>query len=127
MEKKGKPKRIVKKDRKDDYGNSYYELEFDNGDKGLFSTKSEDQKTFTVNSEITYIIEEKEGKNGKWFKISVPKPAFGGGGKPQQDPKVQMISFSMSYTKDLIVGGKVEMKDLEKVFNQIHSLMVGKL
>lgn len=122
--------KVTKFEKKDDYGNTSFSIEFNNGDKGFYSTKSEEQTKFVVQKEAEYDIQQKTGKNDKvWFKITVPgsdNKSFGGG-RPQQDPKVQMISFAMSYTKDLIVGGKVPMTDLEKVYNHIHALMTGKL
>lgn len=116
-------------DKKDNYGNTSFIIEFDNGDKGFYTSKNEDQKKFIVGQESEYMIEEKQGSRGAYYKISVPQseqPARSFG-KPAQDPKVQMISFSMSYTKDLIVAGKVQMPDLTKEFNNIYNLMISKL
>lgn len=115
----------------DNYGNYSFIIELDNGDKGFYSCKKEDQSKFVVGQDVEYNIEEKTGGTGKKYnKISIPQTEGAksfGGGRPQQDPKVQMISFSMSYAKDLIVGGKVGIDDLEKTFNKIHSLMISKL
>lgn len=130
--KKAKVIKVTKFDKKDNYGNTSYSIEFENHDKGFFSTKDEDQKKFVVGQEVEYNIEEKTGSTGKvYYKITLPQSeqqvrSFGGG-KPAQDPKVQMISFSMSYTKDLIVAGKVGMQDLAKEFNNIYSLMISKI
>ncbi len=132
-EKKAKVTKITKIDTKDSYGNTSFIVELDNGDKGFYTSKNEDQKNFIVGSEAEYLIEEKSGKNGnKYFKISLPqKQGFqngGGGGKYQpQDPKVQMISFAMAYTKDLIVGGKIDIKDLEGSFGRVFDTMFKKL
>lgn len=130
--KKGKTTKITKMDKKDSYGNTSFIINLDNGDSGFYTSKNEDQTKFVVGQETEYTIEQKQGKNGFYNKISIPQTetSFQGGGfkgKSAPDPKVQMISFAMSYTKDLIVGGKVPMTDLEKVYNQIHALMTGKL
>jgi hypothetical protein len=128
--KKAKTVKITKMDKKDSYGNTSFVIELDNGDKGFYTSKSENQTKFSIGQETEYIIEEKLGSKGVYYKITLPqsdKPSFGGGGKPQQDPKVSMISFSMSYTKDLIVGGKVPIGDLEKEFARIYGLMISKL
>lgn len=124
--------KITKMDKKDSYGNTSFVIEFDNGDKGFYVSKNESQTKFILLEEAEYNIEKKVGStSGKeYFKITVPqaegaKPFSGGGFK--QDPKVQMISFSASYTKDLVVGGKVPMADFEKEFNKIYNLMIGKL
>lgn len=127
--KKAKVTKVTKMDKKDTYGNTSFIIEFDNNDKGFYTSKNEDQTKFVAGNVCDYTIEEKIGQKGPWFKVSVPqseKPAFGGG-RPQQDPRVQMISFAMAYTKDLIVGGKVQMPDLEKEFNRVYNIMISKL
>lgn len=130
--KKAKVIKVTKFDKKDNYGNTSYSIEFENNDKGFFSTKDEDQKKFVIGQESEYNIEEKTGATGKvYHKITLPQseqPAKSfGGGKPAQDPKIQMISFSMSYTKDLVVAGKVPLADLAKEFNNIYNLMISKV
>lgn len=125
--------KVTRFDKEDNYGNWSYLVEFKNGDKGYYSTKAKEQSKFIPNTESPeYEIEEKIGKNNNlWFKITIPsdKQAFipKGGGRPQVEPRVQMISFSMSYVKDCIVAGKVPMADLEKEFNRMYNLMIGKL
>lgn len=131
MEKKAKVTRVTRMDKLDSYGNTSYIVEFENGDKGYYSTKDADQKKFIVGNVADYNLEEKTGAKGIYYKVTVPqsdKPVFAGGvGKPQANPKVQIIGFAMSYTKDLIVAGKVPMEGLEKEFNRIHALMSSKL
>lgn len=129
--KKAKVTKITKMDKKDNYGNTSFIVEFDNLDSGWYTSKNEDQKNFVSGNVADYVIDAKEGKKGTYYKITLPqtdKPAFTpGGGRPQQDPKTQMISFAMAYTKDLVVGGKVPMTDLEKEFNKVYALMISKL
>ena len=72
--KKSKVIKIVKMDKKDDYGNTSFIIEFENGDKGYYRSKNEDQKKFIVEQEAEYLIEEKTGKNNsKYFKITTPQ------------------------------------------------------
>lgn len=130
--KKAKATKITRMEKKDNYGNTSFIIELDNGDKGFYTSKNEDQKKFVVGQETEYLIEEKQGSKGVYFKITLPQSEGGagksfGGGKPAPDPKTQMIGFAMSYTKDLIVAGKVGMQDLEKEFLRIHTLMTSKL
>lgn len=130
MEKKGKVTKITKMDKKDSYGNTSFIVELENGDKGFYTSKNENQTNFVVGSESEYNIEEKDGKEGKkYFKISlVKKDDFKPGGfKQPQDPKTQMISFAMAYTKDLVVGGKLKYEDIESGFENIYSIMTKKL
>jgi hypothetical protein len=129
MKKKDKVSKVTKLDKKDSYGNTSFVVEFDNGDKGFYTSKSEDQKVFIQGQEATYIIEEKEGKGGKKYcKVTVPAAAGqqfkGGYQKPVQDPRAQMIGFATSYSKDLVVAGKVHMNDMSRVSEEIFNNMI---
>lgn len=125
---KAKPVKITKMDKKDTYGNTSFIIEFDNGDKGFYTSKTEDQKKFIIGNVADYEVEVKQGSKGPYNKITVPQQdGFGKPGKVLIEPRVQMISFSMSYCKDLIVAGKVSMPDLESQFNRIYSAMISKL
>lgn len=130
--KSAKVTRLVKGTAADSFGKWSFSLEFDNGDKGWYNTKNGDQ-TFFINGEVSdYLIEEKTSKSGsKYYTITHPEekaqaPGFAKGGF-RIDPKLQLASYSMSYTKDLIVGGKVALGEMEKEFNRIHALMSSKL
>lgn len=129
--KKSKPNRIEKKDKKDSYGNTSFVISFDNGDRGFYTSKDEDQKKFVVGVEVEYLIEEKVGSTGtKYFKITLPQSQSFSGGfqkKQQQDPKVQFISFAASYTKDLIVAGKATPESFDFTFDKIYNKMMSKL
>lgn len=123
--------KVTKYDKKDTYGNSSFLIEFKNGDKGYYNSKDENQKKFVAGMESDYNIDEKVGKNGNiYWKITAIGEANSfqkAAGKPQVEPRIQMISFSMSYVKDCIVAGKVPMADLEKEFNRMYNLMISKL
>jgi len=126
--KKAKVTKITKMEKKDSYGNTTFIIELDNGDKGFYTSKQEDQRKFWPGEQAEYLIEEKIGKtNNKYFKITVPQPegGFQKGGRPQVEPRIQMISFAMAYTKDLIVAGKIGMQDLEKEFSRIYKTMIS--
>lgn len=126
---KAKPTKITRLDKLDSYGNTSFVIEFDNGEKGFYTSKSPDQTKFVVGNVADYEIEVKQGSKGPYNKITVPQPAFvkGGGGKPAVEPRIQMISFAMSYCKDCIVAGKIPLADMEKEFNRIYNAMVSKL
>lgn len=120
-------------DKKDNYGNTSFIIELDNGDKGYYRSKNEDQKKFVVGQETEYLIEEKKGATGNtYYTITLPQSEQQGGGgkpfgKPAPDPRIQMIGFAMSYTKDLIVAGKVGLQDLGTQFDIIYNEMTSKL
>jgi hypothetical protein len=104
----------------------YHDIELDNGDKGNIGSKEQMPAKLNPGNELTYTIEVTD--KGTKIKAVTPAANFNrGGGKPQINPQVQMIGFAMSYTKDLIVGGKVQMIDLEKEFNRIYTVMTSKL
>lgn len=130
---KSKVKKITRFDKKDNYGNTSFSIEFENGDKGFYTSKSEDQKKFIIGQESEYNLEEKEGKTGnKYYKITLPQadgagPWKGGGGKPLPEPRMQMISFAASYTKDLVIAGKVDMASFEKEYARIYNAMISKI
>lgn len=120
--------KITKFDKKEGFDTVSYSIEFANADKGFYSTKDENQTKFTVGKEAEYNIEEKDGKSGKKYsKITAPNEFKPGGGRPQVDPKVQMIGFAMSYTKDLIVHDKVKMAELPATFDIIYNEMLSKI
>jgi hypothetical protein len=127
MEKKARVTKITQMEKKDNYGNTTFIVEFDNSDKGFYTSKNPNQTKFVVGNVADYSIEEKEGSKGKYYKITVPQEFKVFGGKAQQDPKIQMISFAMSYCKDMIVAGKVNLSDMEKEFNRIYNVMISKL
>jgi hypothetical protein len=128
MEKKSKVTKITKLDKKDNYGNTSFIIEFENADNGFYTSKIEEQKNFIVGQEASYSIEEKEGSTGKKYnKITVPqaqKPFGGGKNYTPADPRIQMISFSTSYAKDLVVADKIKIADLSKYSEEIFKNMV---
>ena len=129
--KKAKVAKITKMEKKDNYGNTSFIIELDNGDKGFYTSKNENQTKFVSGQESEYEIEEKQGSKGVYYKITIPQSEQGGnwpkGGRPAPEPRVQMISFAMAYAKDLVVAGKVEMKALPETFDIIYNEMIGKL
>lgn len=128
---KAKVTKVTKMDKLDSYGNSSFIVEFVDGQKGFYTSKDPNQTKFVAGQEAEFLIEEKEGKQGKKYnKITLPQTAgkpFGGGGKPAPEPRVQMISFAAAYTKDLIVAGKVPLSEFGVVFEMIYGEMTSKI
>lgn len=133
--KQAKVERLVKSASADSYGKWSFQLEFSNGDKGWYNTKNGDQSHFIFGADADYMIEAKTSKAGSTYYVihnpeeqaTAKAAAPGYAGKPKVDPKTQIIGFAMSYTKDLIVAGKVPLTDMEKEFNRIYNLMASKL
>lgn len=125
MEKKAKITRTVFKNEWTGNGNTvyYHDIELDNGDKGSIGSKEKMPARLNPGAELTYTID-----GNKIKAVSSPQSGgFAGGGKKGPDPKVQIVGFAMSYTKDLIIAGKVEIKLLPETFEKIHSLMLAKI
>lgn len=121
---KAKPTKITKLDRLDSFGNTTFIIEFDNLDKGFYTSKSAEQTKFIVGNVADYELESKQGSKGPYNKITVPAPAFMKGSKPVQDPRAQFIGFSVAYAKDLVVAGKVELGNMNAVADTIFKNMI---
>lgn len=131
--KQSKITRLIKSQTADSYGKWSFNLEFENGDRGYYNTKNGDQTFFIAGEVCDYLIEAKTSKTGStYYVITSPEEKAAatvstGGGFKKPDPKVQIIGFSASYAKDLIVAGKADLKDFELLFNRIHAAMFSKL
>lgn len=130
-EKKGKVTSAnFKKDWTGKFGTMYdHNIEFANGDKGVYTSKKKDQDTFKVGEEVAYTIETVE-RNG--YKNDVIKPVekggFGARGFAPKNYKADFISFAASYAKDLMVAGKLpDGMKFEATFNMIYGVMEKKL
>lgn len=105
----------------------YHTIELDNGDTGQIGSKEKMPAKLNPGSELTYTIEA--GPRGNKIK-AVMAPSSGGfkpgGGRPVVDPRAQFIGFSASYAKDLVIAGKVDLKDMnlltERIFDNMAKL-----
>lgn len=121
---KARPTKITKLDKLDNFGNTTFVVEFDDGNKGFYTSKNADQNKFVVGNVADFEIETKQGAKGPYNKITVPQTGFKpGGGKPI-DPKLSFTTMSYSYAKDLVVAGKVDMKSFHDLAKDIFDNMV---
>lgn len=125
---KARPTKITKLDKLDNFGNTTFVIEFDDSTKGFYTSKNPDQNKFIVGNVADFEIEVKQGSKGPYNKITVPHPAFVKGvTRPPVDPRIQFISFSYSYCKDLVVAGKIDYNGLnreaENMFNNMTRLL----
>jgi len=105
------------------YGRMYrFEISFENGDSGQYSSKSENQTKFILQQEATYTMESKDYNGRTYYTIKPamqPAPAFGGGGaKFQKDPETEKRITRMSVLKvagDLAIHGEIKIHDITKV------------
>lgn len=106
----------------------YHKIELDNGDTGQIGSKEKMPAKLNPGQELNYTIEATD--KGNKIKAVLP-PGFGpgfkaGGGRPVADPRAQFIGFSASYAKDLVIAGKVDLKDMnlltERIFDNMAKL-----
>lgn len=125
---KARPTKITKLDKLDNFGNTTFVIEFDEGTKGFYTSKNPEQNKFTVGNVADFEIETKQGSKGPYNKITIPNTGFKpGAGKPQMDPRQQVATMAMSYTKDLIVASQVKLGDMEAVFDRMYKAIMSKV
>lgn len=120
-----------KKEWSGQYGTMFdHDVEFADGTKGVYTSKKKDQDTFKVGAELPYTLEVKERngyKNNVIKPVSENKGGFGGKTFAPKNYKADFISFAASYSKDLVVAGKAEIKDFRKIFSTMYDVMAEKL
>jgi hypothetical protein len=107
------------------YGKMYsFSVSYDDK-KAYYNSKNQDQQKFIVGKEAEFTEEIKEGKGGQYIVIK-PMQAFGKSGYAKEIKKEQSkySGFAVSYCKDLIIAGKIEMKDWEAASKKIFQFMV---
>lgn len=108
-------------------GNVYYHsIELDNGDSGQIGSKEKMPAKLNPGQELTYTLESTPRGN-KIKAVVENRPQFKGSGKPQVDPRQQVATFAMSYTKDLIVASQVKLGDMEAVFDRMYKAIMSKV
>lgn len=107
-----------------------FNIEFENGDKGVYATNQKEQTAFKEGVETDYSVESKIRGNFTDIVIKyVSQKSLVGNKKPmfEKNYKLDFISPAASYTKDLVVAEIITMKDFKKTFNDIYSAMIEKL
>lgn len=100
----------------------YHEIELDNGDKGQIGSKEKMPDKLNPGNVLVYTIEATTRGN-KIKAVSQGTPAFAGK-KVFQDPRAQFIGFVHAYAKDLVVAGKVELKDINGAAESMFKNMI---
>jgi hypothetical protein len=123
---KARPTKITKLDKLDNYGNTTFVIEFDEGTKGFYTSKNPEQNKFVVGNVTDFEVEQKQGSKGPYNKITIPQAAGfkPGGGKPAQDPKQYFLTTGYAYSKDLVIAGKIDTDKLHNLAEDIFNNMV---
>lgn len=125
MEKKGKITRtvFVSEWSNPQGGQVYYhEIELDNGDTGQIGSKEKMPARLNPGNELTYTIESTT--RGNKIKAVTPAGGFQKGVRQSMDPRAQFIGFSAAYSKDLVVAGKLDVKDMNGAAESIFKNML---
>jgi hypothetical protein len=97
-----------------------YRVEFDNGDAGEYSCEVGKHPKFTVGATAQYDMVD-NGRGGK--KVQAISGGFGGGGpRPDNSPEI-MAQCAFKGAIELIVAGKVELKDLAVTVGRCAEIM----
>lgn len=115
-----------KKEYTTKYGTMYlFRVDYD--DKtGWYSSKSKDQKKFTGGQEAEFTETVSTNDRGEDY-ITI-KPIYsapaGNFGKAVKKEQSRYSGFAMSYAKDLVVAGKIEIKQIEATTKKLFQIMV---
>lgn len=97
-------------------GKPIYSVEFSDGTKGNSFGAEIPVGTAKSDLQIT-------PKDGYPDDVKMKKAGFAGGGGAK---KVNNAAFAMSYAKDLVIAGKIELKDLSTYADKIHTWIESK-
>lgn len=110
----------------------YHNIELENGDKGQIGAKEKLPQKLSIGNLLWYTIE----LSPKGNKIKAIRPLENTEPQsqintaqqraPYSKSDVDIASFAMAYTKDLIVGGKVDIIEMPETFERIFSLIKSK-
>jgi hypothetical protein len=113
------------------YGKMYnFKVKYDN-EVALFSSKYKDQKKFIPGQEAEFTEEvktyiDKQTKEEKTYKVIKPvsQNKNSNFGKALNKEKSRYSGFAVSYAKDLVVGGRVQLSELPEYAWILFNLMV---
>lgn len=108
-----------------------HNIEFENGDKGVYSCQDKDQTVFVEGQESEYTTEQVQ--DGKYpDKIKPPRPTFGGGnGRPfgpkhEDDRKSMHACNSMNNAVAMYCSGQLERDEVIEQADKIFTWLEGR-
>ena len=115
------------KESESKYGLLYNFRIFYDDKQAYYSCKKREQDKFIIGQEAEFTEEEKEGSNGAYLVIKpIQKVWAGKSGFVKEIKKEQSkySGFAVSYVKDLIIAGKIDIKNWEPASEKIFNFMV---
>lgn len=96
-------------------------VRFENDFQNTFLVKDANNHQFKIGAEITY-----KDNNGKIEIVKENNFRSGGGGIKSEPYEHKIAGFSLSYSKDLLIAGKIEDKNLFKVADKMYDWLLSK-
>ena len=90
----------------------------------FYSCKDKNQTKFIKGQEAEFIEETRPTKNGSIVIIKPMTNNFIGYNKAVKKEQTKYAGFAVSYVKDMIIAGKIDIKDWEKSSEEIFNIMV---
>ena len=115
-----------KEEREGKFGKQFnFEIEYD-GKTAYYSSKSKEQTIFIEGQECEFNEEKRTSKKGNPYLVvkAIYQQNNSQYGKALAREQSKYAGFSASYVKDLIVAGKINIKDWEKASAKIFKHMV---
>jgi hypothetical protein len=104
-----------------------HRVEYD-GKEALYSSKKKDQNKFTAGQEAEFNEEKRTNKAGTGFLVIKPVYAQGGNsnyGRQLKREQSKYSGFAVSYVKDLIIAGKIDIGQWKDASKDICMFMVN--
>ena len=113
------------KEYEDKYGKKYLHSVKYADKEALYSSKKKEQDTFVPGQEAEFTETERE-KNGRTTIFIKPvRKAFNSNfGRNLSKEQTRYSGFAVSYVKDLIIAGKIDLKDWQSASEKIFRHMV---
>lgn len=102
-----------------------FKVEYD-GKSAYYSSKKKEQDKFVKGKECEFTEEKRTGKNGEYFIVKpVGKNPYNSNfGKALQREQSKYSGFAVSYVKDLIISGHIDIKQWKSASKDIFNFMV---
>lgn len=91
----------------------------------FYSSKKKEQTYFQPNVEVEFIEESRTGNNGDYLIIKpIQQKQQSNYGKEIKKEQSKYSGFATSYAKDLVIGGRIPLEELESKAWELFKLMV---
>ena len=106
------------------YGTMYsFKISY-NDKTAYYNTKKKEQTYFIKGKESEFEETLQKTEKGEFWKIMLPKKGFGGYNKAIKKEQSRYSGFAVSYVKDLIIAGKIDIKQWKHASEDIFKFMV---